>query len=461
MMYDKVITNARIVTETGTINGAVAVKGEKIAAIMDCSEAAADIAYEIIDAGGKYILPGGVDPHVHIRYPGGKLRETFATGSLAAAAGGCTTIIEHPISTPPQHDAASLKRRVDKAEEESIVDVAFYGAAGYDNKDGIEDLGNTGIVAFKTFLHAAPEGRDAEFVGLTAKDSFELYEVMKKAAATGLLMAAHTEDNDMVKGGIARLRAEGNTKPIAHCLSRPGVVELLAVERLLTLARETGARTYLVHISCPESVEVALEARRKGQEVYIETCPHYLYMTSEHVEKYGTYCKCNPALRDPETVSRMWKYVENGDIDTIGSDHAPYLTEEKSKHKEDIFVAPSGFPGIETRMGFMLKAVNEGHISLERAVDLLSTAPAKIFGLYPRKGAIRVGADADLVVLDPYEPYIARAEEMYTMAKDICHFMDGVELFGKPVMTMVRGETVFADGKQKAACGYGKWIKKT
>lgn len=458
-MYDKIIYNAKIVTESGIIDGAVAVKGEKIAAILSGTYADELHAVEQIDAQGKYLLPGGVDPHVHIRYPGGKLRESFATGSLAAAAGGCTTIIEHPIAFPPQHDAASLQRRVDAAEQEAIVDIVFYGAAGYDNVSGIEELAKAGIVGFKTFLHAAPEGRESEFVGLTAKDNFELYQVMQKVVRTGLLMAAHTEDNDMVQGGIAALRAAGNTAPLAHCLSRPGIVEVLAVERLLTIAKEIGTRVYLVHISTPEAVELAQKAREQGQEVYIETCPHYLFMTSEDVEKHGAYCKCNPALRPPETVARLWKYVEDGTIDTIGSDHAPYLLAEKEDRKEDIFVAPSGFPGIETRLSYMLKAVNEGRISLERAVEMLSTNPAKIFGLYPKKGAIRVGSDADLVLVDPYQPWTVQADKLYTMAKDICHFMDNNQLYGPVDMTMVRGQVVFADGEQKAECGYGKWLR--
>lgn len=458
-IYDKLIKNAKIVAENGVIHGALAIQDGKIAALLAQAAAEGDLpAREILDAKGKYLLPGGVDPHVHIRYPGGKLRETFASGSLAAAAGGCTTIIEHPISTPPQYAPAILRRRIAAAEAESIVDIVFYGAAGFDHIDKIPALAQAGIAAFKTFLHAAPAGREAEFVGLTAKDNFELYQVMRQVAETGLLMAAHTEDNDMVNGGIAALRAAGNIAPIAHCLSRPAITEVLAVERLLTLAATVGARVYLVHISTPQAVEIAKAARAAGQEVYLETCPHYLYLSEEDVKRHGAYCKCNPALRPPEMVEALWKYVENGDIDTIGSDHAPYLIAEKACGKEDIFAAPSGFPGLETRLGYMLKAVREGHISLKRAVELLSTNPAKIFGLYPRKGAIRIGADADLILLDPFLPYTVQSERFYTMARDICRFMDGVELYGPVEMTMVRGKIVFADGEQRVSAGYGRWV---
>lgn len=457
MNAEKVIYNVNIVLEDRVQFGYVTIKEGKIADVGKGSYSPKGNE-EMIDGHSQFLIPGGVDPHVHIRYPGGKLRETFYTGTAAAAKGGVTTIIEHPISTPPQHNKESLQRRIDAVEKESVVDVVFYGAAGGECIPDIGPLSECGICAYKTFLHQAPEGRDQEFVGLTSKDNFQLYEVMKEVAKTGLLMAAHGEDNDMVQGAIGKLRAEGKTYPAAHCESRPPIVEVLAVERLITIARETGARLYLVHISTPEAVKKALEAKREGMEIYIETCPHYLYMNSECLNKYGTYVKCNPALREQTLVDELWKYVEAGDIDCIGSDHSPYLVEEKEKKKEDIFVAPSGFPGIETRLGYMMKAVAERKISLNRAVDLISTNPAKIFGLYPKKGAIRIGADADLVLLDPYKEYIAQADEMFTMAKDVCHFMDGVKLYGLIKSTYVRGEEVYDGTQIKVREGYGKWI---
>ena len=271
-------------------------------------------------------------------------------------------------------------------------------------------------------------------------------------------MAAHGEDNDMVTGAIEKLRKEGKTYPHAHCDSRPPIVEVLAVERLITIAKETGARLYLVHISTPEAVRKALEAKKEGMEIYIETCPHYLYMNSDCLDKYGAYVKCNPALRDQDVIDELWKYVEAGDIDCIGSDHSPYQVEEKEKGKDDIFAAPSGFPGIETRLGYMLRAVSEGRISLIHAVNMLSTNPAKIFGLYPRKGAIREGAEADLVLLDPYQEYLAQADDMFTMSKDVCHFVDGTKLYGPVQKTYVRGSLVYDGTKITVPEGYGRWL---
>jgi allantoinase len=455
-MFDLIVKNVNVVTEKDIFFGAVAVKDGKIAALIydgDIHE-----AKETVDGKGYYLIPGGVDPHVHIRYPGGSHRETFLTGTQAAAAGGTTTIIEHPISTPPQYSVEILNNRVETLKDQAIVDVAFLGAAGGEKIEHIQPIGKAGIVGYKTFLHEAPEGRDKEFEGLTSKNNFELMEVLKEISKTNLLAAAHGEDNDLVSNSIAKLRKEGKTYPMAHCESRPAIVEVLAVERLITLARETGARLYLVHISTPEAIQIAKEAREKGQEIYIETCPHYLYLTDEALVKYGTYAKCNPALRDEKRVKEMWKYLEDGTIDTIGSDHAPYTVEEKERKKEDIFVAPSGFPGLETRLPLMLTAVKEGRISMQRAVQLLSVNPARIFGMYPRKGNICPGADADMVLVDPDEQFTIHADDMFTMAKGVAKVFEGRKVYGKIKKTFLRGQIIFDEGKVTGKPGYGQWV---
>ena len=323
-------------------------------------------ARETIDVDGLTLLPGGIDPHVHIRDPGSTHRETFYTGTCAAAAGGNTSIIEHPISTPPQYSPEILARRVESFECQGVVDCAFLGAAGGEYPEEIERVGAAGVVGFKTFLHQAPEGREVEFRGLCSRNSYELMETLRRIQKTGLPAATHTEDNDLVAGLIAHLRRKGKTFPAAHCLSRPPVAETLAVEKLLSLARETGARVYLVHVSVPRSVELANAARADGLEVYVETCPQYLYMDESYLGKYGAFAKCNPALHDPTLVEQMWGYVRDGSIDVIASDHAPYTLAEKENAPDDIFMAPAGFPGLETRVPFMMRAVNEGRISLQK-----------------------------------------------------------------------------------------------
>ena len=455
-MYDLIIKNVHIVNAEEEFFGSVGVKGEKIAAILSPEPDAQ--ARAVYDGGGLYLLPGGVDPHVHIRYPGSAHRETFFTGTAAAAAGGTTTIVEHPISTPPQYSPEILNNRVEAFLSQGVVDAAFLGAAGGEHLDQILPIAKSGIVGFKTFLHEPPEGREKEFEGLCSKDNFQLHQVLEQIAKTGLLAAAHTEDNDLVSGGIRALRAQGKTFPAAHCLSRPPLAELLAVQRLLTLAKDVGARTYLVHISTPQAMELALEARAKGQEVYIETCPHYLYMDESWLDRAGAYAKCNPALRSRELVDQLWRYIEDGSVDVVASDHAPYTVEEKERDPDDIFKAPAGFPGLETRIPFMMKAVKDNRISLRRAVALLSANPARIFGL-PGKGRIAVGFDADMVLLDPYGEYPLDASKMLTHARDICHFLDGVTVSGKPETVILRGQIIYRDGTLLAQPGTGRWLK--
>lgn len=454
-MFDLLIKNAVIVNDDEQFMGAVAVKDEKIAAIM--SSNILPEAKKIIDASGLYLLPGGVDAHVHIRYPGSAHRETFTSGTMAAAAGGTTTIIEHPISTPPQYSPEILKKRIDAFETQGIVDAAFLGAAGGDRTEEILRIAKAGIVGFKTFLHAAPEGREKEFEGLCCTDSYQLSCALKEASKTGLPFAAHTEDNDLVTGNIEELKKAGKTFPLAHCMSRPPITEVLAVQRLLTLAKEQGTAVYLVHISTPQAVELALDAKAKGQKVYIETCPQYLYMDESWVEKHGAYAKCNPALRSHELVQQMWKYIKDGSIDVVSSDHAPYTTSEKESGKKDIFAAPSGFPGIETRGPFIFKAVKDNIISLQRAVALLSSNPAKIFNL-KGKGRIAIGYDADFVLCNPYREFCIAADDMFTQAKEICHFMDGTVVSGKAQIVILRGNIIFEQGKIEAKPGSGRWV---
>ncbi|HYF84423.1 MAG TPA: allantoinase AllB [Clostridia bacterium] len=456
-MIELIIKNANVVTEDGVFFGDVAVDDGKIVSIGLLSGSMD--AKEVIDAEGKYLLPGGVDPHVHVRYPSHPERGTFETETRAAAAGGVTTIIEHPISMPPQYSSEILLSRVKSAEEQSVVDVAFLGAAGGEKIMYIREVATAGIVGYKTFLHAAPEGRDKEFVGLTMKDNYELYKGFNEVKETGLPMSAHAEDNDLISGLIKEFRANGKTTGIDHAKSRPSITEVLSVERLLRFSKETGVILYLVHISTPEAVRVAKKAREAGQKIYIETCPHYLYLNEESLVKYGSYAKCNPPLRSKEEADGMWEFVMDGSIDTIGSDHSPFTVEEKERNKEDIFVAPSGFPGIESRLPLMMTAVKEGKISLSRAVDLLSTNPSKIFGLYPKKGAIKIGADADFALVDLEKTFVLNHNHWLTKAKDIGMVYDGKQVCGKIMKTLVRGKLVYDAGEIKVESGYGKWVK--
>ena len=416
-------------------------------------------AEKVINAEGKIVLPGTVDPHVHIRAPGHDERETFESGTKDAALGGVTTVIEMPISTPPPHSPEIVERRMNVAKKEVVVDIAFFGAAGTDCLDDIIPCSKSGIVAFKTFLHEAPPGRKEEFIGLTAPNTGDQYELMKKVAQTGVMIGFHTENNDMVNKNIARLRSEGKTSPLYHGRSRPPVVEIETAAKILLFAEKIGTKVEICHISTPEVVELVNRAKSKGVYVVAETCPHYLFLNENVLEKVGVFAKCNPPLRSEEERLKMWEFVRDGSIDIIGSDHAPYTKEEKERGSEDIFTPPAGFPGLSTRLPLLFTAVKEGKIRLEKMVELICENPAKIFGLYPKKGTITVGSDADFVIFDPDKKDLISKDKMFTKCRNSALVYDGWEVYGKPEKTIVRGKIIFDNGEIIVSPGYGEVLK--
>jgi len=416
-------------------------------------------AEKVINAEGKIVLPGTVDPHVHIRAPGHDERETFESGTKDAASGGVTTVIEMPISVPPPHSPELVQRRMDIASREAVVDIAFFGAAGTDCLGDIVPCSKSGIVAFKTFLHEAPPGRKEEFIGLTAPNTGDQYELMKKVTETGVMIGFHTENNDMIIKNIVRLRSEGKTSPLYHGRSRPPVVEIETAAKILLFAEKIGTKVEICHISTPEVVELVNRAKSKGVYVVAETCPHYLFLNESVLEKVGVFAKCNPPLRSEEERLKMWEFVRDGSIDIIGSDHAPYTKEEKERGSEDIFTPPAGFPGLSTRLPLLFTAVKEGKIRLEKMVELICENPAKIFGIYPKKGTITVGSDADFVIVDPDKKDIISKDKMFTKCRDSALVYDGWEVYGKPEKTIVRGKIIFDNGEIVATPGYGEVLK--
>lgn len=473
-MLDLAVINGLVFIEGGFRLADVGVKDGKFAMISEpgCLPEAA----RTIDAVGKHVLPGGVDTHVHYRDPGHWERETFEVGSRAAAAGGCTTFFEHPISMPPQWNGEIPRNRLaiargedppanDCHEKGVCVDFCFFGAAGGEHPEAIEPLSHEGIVAYKTFLHAAPEGREQEFVGLTSANNDQLYRVLQEVKKTGLPVAAHAEDNELVTGFIKRLRAEGRQgENLAHCESRPPIVEIEAISKMLKFAKDVDCPVELVHVSSWEAMELAKKAKAEGQHVLVETCPHYLLLDESYVEKYGAYAKCNPALRKKEDVERLWDYVKDGTVDFIGSDHSPFLKSEKEKldkdGKKDIFLSPSGFPGIDLRLPLMVTEGLKRGVSLERIVELLSVNPAKCFNIFPQKGTISAGADGDLVIVDMNREVICHAEDSYSQAKDISKVFEGWKFICGVYATVVRGRVVYENGKvDESAAGWGQFVK--
>jgi len=453
--FDMLIKSDKIFTDGRLIDGYIGIKDGIIAAISK-EKLEAD---EVIDAEGKMVLPGTIDPHVHIRAPGHDERETFESGTKDAALGGVTTVIEMPFASPPPYSPEIVKNRMSVADKEVVVDIAFYGAAGTDRLDDIIPCSKSGIVAFKTFLHGALPGRDKEFIGLTAPNTGDQYELMEKIAQTNIMVGFHAENNDMINKNIARLRNEGKTSPLYHGRSRPPVVEIETVSKILLFAETIGTKVEICHISTPEVVELINRAKSKGVYAIAETCPHYLFLNEDALNKVGVFAKCNPPLRSEEERLKMWEFVRDGSIDIIGSDHAPYTKEEKERGSEDIFTPPAGFPGLSTRLPLLFTAVKEGKMELDRMVELICENPARIFGLYPKKGTIAVGSDADFVIFDPDKKDVISKDKMFTKCRDSALVYDGWEVYGKPEKTIVRGKVVFDGGKITVSPGYGEIVK--
>lgn len=461
-MLDLILKNAKVYLEDRFVEGvSVGVQAGRIAAIAapECMPEGA----RTLDLTGEYLIPGTIDTHMHVRDPGHTERGTFYTETMAAAAGGVTTILEQPISVPPQHNVEILERRIARAEAQCVVDFAFYGAAGGEYLEDIAQLAADGrIVAYKTFLHAPPEGREQEFQGLTMADDAQLYAGMRELAKTGLFCAFHAENNDMIAANIKRLRAEGRVSPEYHCVSRPTVAEVTSVERILNFVRETGARVEIAHVSCPEVMELLRQAKKDGLPVYVETCPHYLFLTEEDMVKFGPYAKCNPPVRSRAQAEKLWDYVNDGTVDYMGSDHSPFLVEEKTRGLKDIFAAAAGFPGADLRLPLMLDAVAEGRTTLEKVVELLSVNPARCFGLYPTKGTIQVGADADFTLFRMDRHMVVDKARNYSHARDIAIPYDGRELKCAVTGTIVRGRAVMRDGVvDETAKAYGHLVVPT
>lgn len=414
--------------------------------------------FEIIDCEGKLVLPGTIDTHVHIRDPGHTERETFITGTSAAAAGGVTTILEHPISTPPPYNKEIFLNRKKVAKNQAIVDYCLFGALGSESLNNAKEVKNEGAVAFKTFLHKPMKGREQEFKGLTIEDDYNILKAMETVKNIDSLLAFHAENNDIICGKIKDLKNQGRTDVYAHFESRPIISESQCVNKLVQFARETGAKIQICHISSCAAMEIVKKAKQEGINIIAETCPHYIFTYEEQCSKFGPMAKCNPPIRKKAEVDKLWQYILDGTVDFIGSDHGPFTYEEKEKGFDNIFNAPSGFPGLEVRVPLMLNAVNEKWITLQKAIELLCENPAKIFGL-SSKGFIKEGYDGDFIIVNMKKNYTLDKNQMFTKSKKIADLFSGFKLQGKIEKTILRGKVIMDNGLiENNVAGYGKFI---
>lgn len=456
MNADLVITGGTLVTADGDRRAAVAVAGGRIVA-MD-RDGAMPQAAEVIDASGLHVLPGIIDTHVHLRDPGKIEREDWLTGTRAAAAGGITTILEMPIAIPPVHTAAILRDRAAHVQPCSIVDFALYAGASGDNLDDIGPMAAAGAVAFKTFRTNPVPGREAEFVGICCPDAGQMLRVMERTARTGLLHVVHAEEQQLLNVTTEQVRAAGRRDGRAHALSRPEVVEVASVAQCIAIARATGARLQVAHMTAAAALDLVARAKDDDLRVTAETCPHYLMFTEEALDEWGPFAKCNPPLRSAATQEALWDAVRSRVIDVIGSDHSPFLLTEKGPYMNDIWGAPPGLPGLEELLPLLLTAVAMGRLRLSDVVRLTSENPARLFGLWPRKGRLAPGSDADVVLVDMRAEKVHDHRTLYTKSRETALLYDGIRLRGLPVATVVRGKVVMRGGEVLDLPGWGQWV---
>lgn len=450
---DLIIKNGTIVTPSETYVADIGVRNGKIAAL---GEALFEEGATVVDARGKYVLPGAIDVHTHLAMPfGGTVSaDGYLSGTRAAACGGVTTVFDYAIQRKGNGIVETVEARRRMAEPEACVDIAFHCAitdlAGGALLDEFQAAVDYGVPSFKCFMVYKKEGMMV--------DDGTLAKILEKSKETGVLTNVHAENPDLIDVRIAEYRAQGKTSAWYHYLSRPEFVEAEADKRAIHWAKNLNAPLYIVHLANKEGLEAVTEAKNQGYAVYAETCPQYLHFTNEVYQREdGRNFVCSPPIKGPESREALWEAIRRGDIDTVATDHCPFQSYEKDWGKDDFTKIPNGCAGIENLYPFMLHAANTGKISFNKAVEVCAANPAKIFGC-TEKGSLRVGADADIVVYDPQKDFTISVKNMHS---DYDHTIwEGVSLHGYPVMTFVRGRLVYDNGEFVGEPGWGKFVKR-
>lgn len=451
------IKNGEIVTADSRYVADIYCEGETITAIGQNLEVPAGI--ETIDATGKFVFPGFIDPHTHIYLPfmGTYSKDTYETGSKAALIGGTTTLFDMccPSRSMDTREGYDLWRQ--QADGNAACDYAFHmGVTKFDEKTEaqLRQIVAEGTTSFKIFL---------AYKGAFGIDDGELYRTLKLARELGVITCAHCENETLVAERQKELLAEGKIGPGQHHESRPPSVEAEGVHHLASFAEQTGAPVYVVHLSCEEALREAIAARLRGVPLYVETLIQYLLLDkamADTADFEGSKFVMSPPLRDAKNQSVLWNAIASRLVDTLGTDHAPFdFKGQKPMGIEDFTKIPNGIPALEDRINLLYTyGVATGKIDLHTFVDVASTRAAKIFGLFPRKGAIQLGADADLVVFDPnYRGKLSAATQ--TMNVDYNGF-EGWEITGRPSVVTVRGEVAVREGKFVGTVGRGQFLKR-
>ncbi len=456
-MMKKIIKNGTVVTAADTYLADVCIENGVVTQIGENLPTA---GAEVIDAKGCYVFPGGIDPHTHLDMPfGGTVtKDDFETGTMAAAFGGTTTIIDFCLTTK----GATLKSAVNtwhaKSKDKAVIDYGFHLQIVKMNNEKLAELPKMieeeGITSLKVFM---------AYKNQFQADDETLFKTLIAAKNLGALVMVHAENGDVIDYLVKKALEDGNTDPIFHALTRPPEVEAEATGRAATLTELAKSQLYVVHVSCAEAARKIAEARSKGIDIWGETCPQYLVLDQSYLERpnfEGAKYVWSPPLREKWNQEELWNALRTGQLQTLGSDQCSFdFVGQKDLGKGDFSKIPNGGPIIEDRVSILFsEGVKKGRISLNQFVDITSTKVAKLFGLYPKKGTIAIGADADIVIFDPTVERVISAETHH-MAVDYNAF-EGMKVTGEPVSVLSRGEFVIRDKQFVGKPGAGQFLKR-
>jgi len=469
------IAGGTVVTAEGTLQADVLVVGEKIAAVLARGQATDTATYAavtaatdatstaasadvVIDATGQYVIPGGIDGHTHMEMPfGGTFSvDTFETGTKAAAYGGTTTIVDFAVQAKGTSLLATLDKWHEKADGNCAVDYGFHMIVSDVNDATLKEMEScigAGVTTFKMFM---------AYPGVFYSTDGEILLAMQQAQRTGATIMMHAENGIAIDQLVAQAIAAGHTDPVYHGLTRPPELEGEATGRAITLAKVAGCPLYIVHLSAAQALAAVAEARDAGQNVFAETCPQYLYLTLDDLARpdfEGAKFVASPPLRTADHAAALWRGLRTNDLAVVSTDHCPFcFKEQKELGRGDFSKIPNGIPGVEHRMDLLHQGVVAGEITLSRWVETCSTTPARMFGLYPRKGTIAAGADADIVIYDPAARQTLSAATHH-MNVDYSAY-EGMEITGKVAVTISRGQVVVSGGEFRGPAGHGSFLSR-
>ena len=449
------IKNGRIITATDDYVADIFIEGETISAIGKNLNVTAD---EVIDASGKLVMPGGIDPHVHLDMPfmGTYSSDNYETGTRAALYGGTTTVIDFILQTQGKSLQSALKDWKGRSDNNAVGDYSFHMAVTDFNDETKKEIQHfievEGITSFKTFM---------AYKGALMIDDRQMIGLMEEVKKHGGLINVHATNGDMIDYLIAKHREEGKLSPLYHYLSQPEVTEAEASERFVDMINYTGCPGYIVHLTCEGALNAVRNATRRNQNLFVETCIQYLILDASLYEQNfeGAKWVMSPPLREKKDQETLWAGLNQGMVNVVATDHCPFMWEQKLMGKDDFSKIPNGHPAIENRMELLFsEGVNKGRITLNKYVEVASTNAAKIFGMFPKKGTIAIGSDADIVLFDANEKHTLSAKTHH-MNVDYSGY-EGWEVKGKVKTVLLRGKVVIDNNECKVQKGYGQFVKR-